>query len=399
MEDMRCDKKEIVIWGTGKYGNIAYYYFKDQYSILYYIDNDRKKWGNQFHGVEVHSPEIIYKLNTKIDIVLAIKYADDVKKQLMQIAPKNKISIFEASYSTYTLKEKINPLDENTIIIYFCGGLGNQMFQYVLLRKLQCVGKNAVADLSFYTSLNRTSEFILSDVFPNIKLQNCSEKQKNDLIERNKNIYNRKKFLIYKEPDIYEENRKSAETFLLDITGGYIQGYHQNYCFAESICDVLLNDFTFQLTHDAGLNKMCREIQNRNAVSIHIRRGDYLKKKNVDIYGGICTDSYYDHAMQYIMKKYSDITWCFFSNDIEWVKKKYQDKNAIFIDKEMFEDYHDWYDMYLMSKCKHNIIANSTFSWWAAWLNSNPEKTVIAPSIWINNCVYEDIYPENWIRL
>ena len=71
----------------------------------------------------------------------------------------------------------------------------------------------------------------------------------------------------------------------------------------------------------------------------------------------------------------------------------------LLIEPKCFEDYHDWYDMYLMSLCKHNIIANSTFSWWGAWLNSNPDKIVIAPKQWVNNCVYEDIYPEKWIKL
>ena len=182
--------------------------------------------------------------------------------------------------------------------------------------------------------------------------------------------------------------------------GGYIQGYHQSSWFAESIRDILLKDFEFRLPEDLGFDNIRKKIQSKNIVSVHVRRGDYLEKENVNIYGNICTDLYYKRAIQYLRERLNDVVLCFFSNDIEWVKSEYRDeKNAIFIGPECFDNYHDWYDMYLMSQCNHNIIANSTFSWWGAWLNPNPGKIVIAPEQWVNNCVYEDIYPEKWIKL
>ena len=94
-----------------------------------------------------------------------------------------------------------------------------------------------------------------------------------------------------------------------------------------------------------------------------------------------------------------DCCFCFFSDDIEWVKVNYAMSNDVCIEKDMFDSYEDWYDMYLMSICSHNIIANSTFSWWGAWLNQNEDKTVIAPQKWLNGCDYIDIYPPEWITM
>ena len=97
--------------------------------------------------------------------------------------------------------------------------------------------------------------------------------------------------------------------------------------------------------------------------------------------------------------KVGNCKFIFFSNDMEWVKRNYNIENAIYVNSTLFDNYQDWYDMYLMSMCKHNIIANSTFSWWGAWLNSNKEKIVIAPNKWVNLCDYKDIYPDDWIKM
>ncbi len=400
MEIGKKAKNEIVIWGTGKYGELAYYYYKDSCNIKYYIDTDEKKWGKLFYGIEICPPNKIYKLDSKIAIVVAIKYNEEIINQLKANPPKNSINLFQVSNSPYEVENKRGIIDENAIIISFCGGLGNQMFQYALFRKLQSDGKTVFGDLEFYLYPGTTRAFLLPNVFPNIKIENYSIEQKRKFLLENLNTSKSKKFMIYREFDIKEEKRKRAELFLLDIMGGYIQGYHQSSWFAESIRDILLKDFEFRLPEDLGFDNIRKKIQSKNIVSVHVRRGDYLEKENVNIYGNICTDLYYKRAIQYLRERLNDVVLCFFSNDIEWVKSEYRDeKNAIFIGPECFDNYHDWYDMYLMSQCNHNIIANSTFSWWGAWLNPNPGKIVIAPEQWVNNCVYEDIYPEKWIKL
>ena len=129
------------------------------------------------------------------------------------------------------------------------------------------------------------------------------------------------------------------------------------------------------------------------SVSIHIRRGDYIKRKNIQRYSNICTEQYYDKAISYIKEKYPNAKFYAFSDDIKYLNDFCQKRNimAVNTDRKM----EDVEEMMLMSKCKHNIIANSTFSWWASWLNKNYNKIVIAPSIWLNDIDYKDIYRDD----
>ncbi len=274
------------------------------------------------------------------------------------------------------------------------------MFQYALLRHLQILGKDVLADLSYGIG---GMEFHLLNVFKNIELKVCSYEQKIELIKKNLNEKGKKiKFVLYKEENYNELNevkRKEADISLLNITGGIISGLFQTYRYAEYIRKVLLDDFKFSADYESKLKIVAGNLSEKNSVSIHIRRGDYLIGNNVWLYGEICTDEYYGKAIRYIKEKIGDCIFCFFSNDIEWVKENYVMDNAIYIESTMFDDYQDWYDMYLMSICRNNIIANSTFSWWGAWLNQNEEKIVIAPKRWINECDYDDIYPEDWILI
>ena len=114
---------------------------------------------------------------------------------------------------------------------------------------------------------------------------------------------------------------------------------------------------------------------------------------------GIWTKEYYLNAIDYMRQKKPNAVFCFFSDDIEWVKHNIKEDYALYIEKNMFIQYYDWYDMYLMSICKHNIIPNSTFGWWGAWLNQNPEKIVIAPSKWRKRWEAIDWCPLDWFLM
>lgn len=138
---------------------------------------------------------------------------------------------------------------------------------------------------------------------------------------------------------------------------------------------------------------MLDEIEKSNSVAMHIRRGDYLELS--DTYGGICTEKYYVNAI----KQFEDMDCKFyiFSNDYEYAKVHYSGDRFVIV--KPFEQFPEAnMDLVLMSKCKHNIIANSTFSWWAAWLNSNRSKIVIAPEKWINKPT-KDIHCSGWIKI
>ncbi|MDR1774764.1 MAG: alpha-1,2-fucosyltransferase [Clostridioides sp.] len=150
------------------------------------------------------------------------------------------------------------------------------------------------------------------------------------------------------------------------------------------------------------LNIKSKEILNSittlNSVSIHIRRGDYQIDYNKDTFGSVCNFDYYSNAIEYINKHTIAPVFFCFSDEIEYAKHFLNiNQNVFYIDWNKNED--SWQDMCLISKCKHNINANSTFSWWGAYLNSNPQKIVIVPSHYTSNKDIPVIYPETWIKI
>jgi hypothetical protein len=159
-----------------------------------------------------------------------------------------------------------------------------------------------------------------------------------------------------------------------------------------------LNTFVFK-NIDQRNRLIATEMQGLNAVSIHIRRGDYVKN---ELYNGACTLDYYRKAIDAISMRINDARFYLFSDDEQWAQDflKILSIQAVVIHWNKKAD--SYRDMYLMSQCKHHIIANSTFSWWGAWLNKNPQKTVIAPAIWFSDAPRDadkDIIPDKWIRI
>jgi hypothetical protein len=134
-------------------------------------------------------------------------------------------------------------------------------------------------------------------------------------------------------------------------------------------------------------------------ISMHYRRGDYAENLETTKYHGMPDSKYYSKALQYISERQNNLKVLVFSDDKDWVTKSVK----LPITFEIIEGLEDIEELILMSHCKHNIIANSTFSWWGAWLNENPEKIVIAPKRWFANEEMEaqtqDLIPETWIRM
>ena len=177
----------------------------------------------------------------------------------------------------------------------------------------------------------------------------------------------------------------------------YYIGYWQSEKFFKDISDEIRKDFSFpKFTSEKNL-EILKLIKSYNSVSIHIRRGDYLQNRG---FNGLAPLEYYQKAIEYIKNKIENPHFFIFSNDIEWCRKNLSIENSYYIDWNRGEE--SYRDMQLMSLCKHNIIPNSTFSWWGAWLNKNPNKIVIAPEKWFNDCVnidYSNIVPETWIKI
>lgn len=390
--------QKVIIFGAGVWGDIAYHYCKNKYEVIAYVDNNSNLWNTYLNGIPVKSPDIL--LNNRVMVVLAnLRCEESIKKQLLKQYGIEYVLKFSVMAQLEEITEPAqSKISEKELIVSYCGGLGNQMFTYALYRFLQERGKNVKADLLHYYTLN-SRNFLLTKVFPNTKI--CKAHSYN--IKKNKTIIpymdNEKNFLYYMEPYVMDGVKSFADERLFadELEWGYLQGYFQTRVFAEKIEDILRHEFTFCKTEDGKLQELLQDIETKNAIAVHVRRGDYLNASKM--YGGICTEKYYLQAMNMIKAKVEKPFFYFFSDDIGWVKENFNGENAMYIEPKMFGNYQDWYDMYLISECKHNIIANSSFSWWGSWLNKNKNKIVIAPKKWVNADSMEDIYPENWMRI
>ena len=274
----------------------------------------------------------------------------------------------------------------NTIV--FNGGLGNQMFQYAFYLRL----KEEYPLSMFLFDIEKAQENHYGYELDKVFHIDSYKQAKN--YRRLKRHWPR---LETKFHTIKQENslKYSSELFLSHHWGTIYEGFWQSEKFFLPVETKVRTAFSFQ---EEILNEKTKEtavfLNSSNSVSVHIRRGDYLQ--HTDVFG-LCTNEYYGEAITIIKDRIDSPTFVFFSDDIEWVRHNINCDNAIYISWNPGED--SWQDMYLMSHCKHNIIANSSFSWWGAWLNPNIEKIVVAPKQWFLYSNNYDIIPEKWIKL
>lgn len=387
-------RKKAIIFGAGKWGRMAYYYYKDICDIECFVDNSHDLWGQEINGITVCAPQILGQIDLQdVRIIIANKWQrEHIFEQLYAQFGISECIFFnmEIVVGEYVAPDKDNDIDDECIISYM-GGLGNQMFQYTLAKCFMLNDRCVTGDLSSYYQIGK-ADFILDSVFPEISIKKCNIALKRQY-KKNSNLY-------VVQSNIQIGDKTKANISVLKAEKGYFEGFWQSAQYARLVEKDLRRDFRFTEKREEKLCRLSKKIiDTENAVSIHIRRGDYLESSVQSHFGNICTDEYYEKAIKYINNNVRTPVFYFFSNDIKWVEKKYSGLNAVFISENMFENYKDWYDMFLMSCCKHNIIANSTFSWWGAWLNPNQNKIVIAPSKWRNDCNLSDICPEDWVRL
>lgn len=283
------------------------------------------------------------------------------------------------------------------IIIKIEGGLGNQMFQYALGRNLSLLHNTTFKiDTSYLRSANQSGRSFKLDNFNTIINEATPEEinkyrsifQK--ILDRVRSESKKKKIL---EPENFDPN-------ILKRKEGYFYGHWNNKKYFKNNENTIRNDFKLKKPFGKSAQIILEKINSSsNSVSIHIRRGDYVSIKKIADKHGTLPISYYENAMKKIKDKYSNTTFFVFSDDIEWVKNHFFKKYSVnFVSSPDIEDYEE---LILMSLCKHNIIANSTFSWWGAWLNNNPDKIIIAPKKWFKNNVNKtnDLILDNWIQL
>jgi Glycosyl transferase family 11 len=179
----------------------------------------------------------------------------------------------------------------------------------------------------------------------------------------------------------------------------YLMGYWQSEQYFADIANIIREDFTFKLPMSQQNAELAKQINQVNAVSLHIRRGDYANNPETMATYGLCSLDYYKEAIRYIVERVNAPHFFIFSDDINWVKNNLKiDYPYQYVDHNHGTESYN--DMRLMSLCKHHIIANSSFSWWGAWLNRNPEKLVVAPQKWFaNELNVDDLFPRGWITL
>lgn len=285
------------------------------------------------------------------------------------------------------------------IVIKFAGGLGNQMFQYAFYKKMESLGKKPLADLSFYNEEeNKERPFLLESVFK-IKLKRAKEKDIKKLRDNRLFFRRIRKFfnILWKKTDVWQKNFNfNRKYFLLK------EGYWQSEKFFEGVEKELMKDFEFRKI-DQKNNSILKKLEkkNQNLVSLHIRRGDYYSDKDSNkLLGNIANKEYYLKAIKIMQERIKNPFFVIFSDNIEYTKKEFNFlKSKKFISINSGEKAYQ--DIFLMSNCHYNIIANSSFSWWGAYLNKNPKKIIICPKKWFNKRRLDskDIVPDNWTRI
>ncbi|MCH5247548.1 MAG: alpha-1,2-fucosyltransferase [Muribaculaceae bacterium] len=283
--------------------------------------------------------------------------------------------------------------------VFISGGLGNQMFEYAFLLYLKRYSKldNLKINTAFYIFCKDHNGYELFRLFNISQNKNILEFY---LLRLSRFLYNRRG-LIRKMPYmryICEKNFSSSEIQSDSDIIYFFDGYWQELDFVEKVKKEIFNTFRFDKSKlNVETEKLYNKISNlENTVSIHVRRGDYCKFD--DKYGNICTLEYYKQAIEIINQKISDPLFICFSDDMEWVRANIQLENAIYVDWNIGEN--SWEDMFLMSNCRNSIIANSTFSWWGAYLKENiKDSVIICPHRFTNQSDDWALIPEGWIKL
>lgn len=295
------------------------------------------------------------------------------------------------------------------LVIKIWAGLANQMFQYALYKSLIASGKTAFIDIPTRISKWDFEKINFMHVFPNASAKTVSPELANLINSRyNNNLYKiRNKIYTYLNiPNGFDlfyikEPKYSYNPFIKDLEGDYyLEGFWQTEKYFREIADSIRKDFTFRDFTDARNLELEKIIRNSSSVSIHVRKGKDYKKR---ITKGTCNIDYYKKAIEVINKKVDNPKFFIFSDNIEWCKDNLSFCSPTYVDWNPGSGKGNHLDMQLMTGCKYNIVANSSYSWWGAWLNSNPEKIVVAPQIWFNEKYSSfdtsDIIPEDWIKL
>lgn len=271
------------------------------------------------------------------------------------------------------------------------GGLGNQMFGYAFARSLQlkyCC--DTYIDISDFNNRYENRKFLLDrlNISNKILIKNCNKFNILYFFRLFASKFPKFTYKILLIFNIYlwKEHEIINIFDLKSNKNYYFYGYWQSLEYFKNYDFIIKNELKVNLKFLNTDDQIYNLITNNNSICVHVRRGDYIKNKLL-----ICDLNYFNDSIKYFNLKFDNPLFFIFSDDIIWCKNNIINKNSIFIDN----NYKDYEELQLMSMCKHYIISNSSFSWWAQHLSENKNKIVIAPDYWLpgkikNECIYEN---------
>jgi hypothetical protein len=288
------------------------------------------------------------------------------------------------------------------IITRLLGGLGNQMFQYAAGRRLAHV-------LSVELKLDVTwmdkflgRPYALGNL--NIEEKFASASEIATVAPTGRLGHALAKRWPKKWPRYIQEKHFHFDPDILKLPDGvYLKGFWQSEKYFLDIAETIRREFTVKHPLSEKAKEMSEPIASEQSVSLHIRRGDYVTSRTMKRHHGVCELDYYFRCVDYLKQLVKNAHFFIFSNDQQWARDNLKQLHpATFIDYNRPDKNYE--DLWLMSQCKHNIITNSTFSWWGAWLNPGKDKIVLAPKQWFSKkdqlaTKMDDLFPPGWITL
>ncbi len=287
-------------------------------------------------------------------------------------------------------------------IVNIIGGLGNQMFEYAMYLALKDAhpAEEILLCRRSYKGYPLHNGYELDRIFgidaPEASLRQLAKVAYPFVNYRTwqvmRHYFPKRKSMAYGTTQIPFDYREVER-----LDNVFYDGYWQNEKNFISIREKILSAFTFpSFTEDKNI-ALCKKLLTQKAVSCHVRRGDYLKEPIMCV----CTPDYYTEAVKKMKNIANPELYCIFSDDIEWCKENLttltDGKEVVFVDWNKGHD--SFRDMQLMSLCHYNIIANSSFSWWGAWLNNHEDKIVISPNTWKNSSLINSPIPDSWLKI
>ncbi|MBA3004361.1 MAG: alpha-1,2-fucosyltransferase [Desulfurivibrio sp.] len=290
------------------------------------------------------------------------------------------------------------------IIVRIMGGLGNQMFQYAVGRQLATT-HNTVLKLDISEFKNYPLHNYGLSVF-NIKELFATPEEIKLLKEPESGSLTKKLKIFFRRPSklgithIREKQYHFDPEILAMPDSIYLDGYWQSEKYFSHIADIIKNEFTIKLSQAAKNLKLARQIESCESVSLHVRRGDYVTDEKTNIIHGTCDLDYYEHCIAHLAQRVSLPHFFIFSDDPDWAEKNIKTTYPVtFVGHNGPEKNYE--DLRLMSQCRHHIIANSSFSWWGAWLGQHRGTIVYAPKRWFNSPTFntKDLLPDSWTSI